>query len=178
MDPGQENWSVWVPRAHQTSQAGRKTGAMGGVSHGCVWKYTINIYIYAFIPPGHFFLGKLMISQLDDSNAFDLRGLPIFWHTRIPMDSTLTGRDSCGLHITGKYGILLGSFSKVATIVLADLLWFIFLLVNVSQKIWEIGVSSTRLGVSELDCQNCGRNPIEIETECKILLMWATQKWT
>lgn len=51
-------------------------------------------------------------------------------------------------------------------------------MVNVSRKIWEIGASSTRLGASEFDCQNCGRNPIEIETECKFLLMWATQEWT
>jgi hypothetical protein len=43
---------------------------------------------------------------------------------RIPTDSTLTGQDSCGLHITGKYGILLGSFSKIVTIVLENLLYF------------------------------------------------------
>ena len=113
-----------------------------------------------------------MISQLDDSNAFEFRGLPSFWHMRIPMDSTLTGRDSCGLHITGKYGILLGSFSYSSS----KFIVIYFFLVNVSQKIWDIGVSSTRLGASEFDCQNCGRNPIEIETECKFLLMWATQK--
>ena len=112
MDPGQENWSIWVPRAHQTSQAGRKTGAMGRSAMG-VSENGPQIYIYT---PRPFFEGNWCLANWMIATHLNLGGCPFSDTCEFPRTQHWPDR----IHV----GILLGSFSKIVTIVLENLLYF------------------------------------------------------
>ena len=90
-----------------------KNWSHGAVSHGCVWKWTTNIYIY---PQALFFEGNWWLANWMIATHLNLGGCPFSDTCEFPRTQHWPDR----IHV----GILLGSFSKIVTIVLENLLYF------------------------------------------------------